>query len=76
MAYFKFYNIQLLPMDTTTTKEVGVDGYCKLFSAVGDKIAEIREKGLKLSSIAVKMRGEMYFAPFSVTLLEYPSDDT
>ena len=75
MAYFKFYNIQLLPMDTTKTKEVGVDGYCQLFGAVGSKIAEIRKKSLKLSSIAVRMRGEMYFAPFSVTIKEYPGSD-
>ncbi|MEZ9525256.1 DUF4747 family protein [Enterovibrio norvegicus] len=74
MAYYKFYNIQLLPMDTRTTKEVGIDGYCNLFSNVGSKIAEIRKSGLKLSSIAVKMRGEMYFAPFSVTISEYPSE--
>ncbi|OEE61465.1 DUF4747 domain-containing protein [Enterovibrio norvegicus FF-454] len=75
MAYYKFYNIQLLPMDTRTTKEVGIDGYCNLFGNVGSKIAEIRKDGLKLSSIAVKMRGEMYFAPFSVSIKEYPSED-
>ncbi|EGR0100982.1 DUF4747 family protein [Vibrio vulnificus] len=75
MAYFKFYNIQLLPMDTKKTKEVGVDGYCQLFSAIGEQIAEIRKKGLKLSSIAARMRGEMYFAPFSVSIKEYPSED-
>lgn len=75
MAYFKFYNIQLLPMDTKKTKEVGVDGYCKLFNAIGEQISEIRHKGLKLSSIATKMRGEMYFAPFSVTIKEYPSSN-
>ncbi|MEK2130796.1 hypothetical protein WOB94_18995 [Vibrio parahaemolyticus] len=75
MAYFKFYNIQLLPMDTKKTAEVGVDGYCRLFGAIGDQIAKIRKKGLKLSSIAARMRGEMYFAPFSVSIKEYPSED-
>lgn len=75
MALFKFYNIQLLPMDTKKTKEVGVEGYCKLFNALGDQIDVVRSKGSKLSSIAAKMRGEMYFAPYSVTIKEYPSDD-
>lgn len=75
MAYYKFYNIQLLPMDTKSTKEVGVDGYCKLFSAVSEQIAKVRKQKIKLSSIAVRMHGDMYFAPFSATILDYPSED-
>lgn len=75
MAIFKFYNIQLLPMDTSKTSEVGVEGYCSLFSAIGTQIAEVRKKGFKLSSIAARMHGEMYFAPFSVTIKDYPSND-
>ncbi|PQJ65764.1 DUF4747 domain-containing protein [Vibrio jasicida] len=76
MAYFKFYNIQLLPMDTRRTDEVGVDGYCELFSVLGEQISDVRSRGLKLSSIAARMRGEMYFAPFSITIKDYPSDNS
>ncbi|MCD9474080.1 DUF4747 family protein [Photobacterium phosphoreum] len=75
MAYFKFYNIQLLPMDTVKTSEVGIEGYCQLFEAIGAQIAEVRKQGCKLSSIAIKMRGELYFAPFSVTIKDYPNDN-
>lgn len=75
MAMFKFYNVQLLPMDSATTSEVGHDGYCRLFKALESQIAYVRANGLKLSSIAVQMRGEMYFAPFSVNDREYASDD-
>lgn len=75
MAIFKFYNVQLLPMDTSKVKEVGAEGYCKLFAALSQQILEMREKKRKLGSIAVSMRGEMYFAPFSVTEKEFASDD-
>lgn len=75
MAYFKFYNIQLLPMNTSTTNEIGAAGYCRLFSQIRDEIDNIRERKFKLSSLAVKMRGEMFFAPFSVTIKEYPSEE-
>ncbi|ELK2076963.1 DUF4747 family protein [Vibrio alginolyticus] len=75
MAIFKFYNIQLLPLDTSSTDEVGQDGYCKLFNAVEKQIQTVRSKGLKLSSMAVKMRGDMYFAPFSITEKEYANEN-
>lgn len=75
MAIFKFYNIQVLPMDTTNTKEIGAEGYCKVFGALGNQIQTVRADGHKLASIAVKMRGDMYFAPFSVTEKEYASED-
>lgn len=70
MAIYKFYNVQLLPIDKSVS-EVGVDGYCRLFEGVKSLILECKEKKRKLSSIATKMRGEMFFAPFSVTLYEY-----
>ena len=74
MAIFKFYNIQLLPMNKKID-EVGDEGYCKLFNAIKTQINETKEKGHRLSSMAIKMKGEMFFAPYSVTIKEYASDD-
>ncbi|WP_447879266.1 DUF4747 family protein [Serratia fonticola] len=71
MAIYKFYNIQLLPIETGV-KEVGHEGYCRLFQSVSDLVKECKEKRYKLSSIAVSMRGDMFFAPFDVTIFEYP----
>ncbi len=75
MAIFKFYNIQLLPLDSNATDEVGQDGYCKLFNALSNQIQSVKVAESKLSSIAVRMRGDMYFAPFSVTEKEYASEN-
>lgn len=74
MAIYKFYNVQLLPI-AKSVSEVGVNGYCRLFEALGALIDDSKAKHRKLSSIAVKMRGEMYFAPFSVTVHEYDKTD-
>jgi hypothetical protein len=71
MAIYKFYNIQLLPIEAGVN-EVGYEGYCRLFQSVSDLVNESKEKRHKLSSIAVSMRGDMFFAPFDVTIYEYP----
>lgn len=74
MAIFKFYNVQLLPIKNGV-EEVGQDGYCRLFESVQDLIGESKAKSRKLSSIAVKMRGEMYFAPFAVSVFEFDQEN-
>ncbi|MCC8367990.1 DUF4747 family protein [Xenorhabdus sp. PB61.4] len=75
MATYKFYNVQLLPIENQTIKEVGPEGYCRLFEAMNMQIRENREKKLKLSSISMPMKGGMFFAPFSVSFYEYPDDN-
>lgn len=74
MAIYKFYNVQLLPIKKGI-KEVGQDGYCRLFESVSDLIEECKYRRFPLSSVAVKMRGDMFFAPFSVTVYEYDKKD-
>lgn len=74
MAIYKFYNIQLLPVEKDV-KEVGHEGYSRLFKSVGDLVKTCKDNQHKLSSIAVAMRGDMFFAPFSVTEFEYPGLD-
>ncbi|MDE1495705.1 DUF4747 family protein [Xenorhabdus bovienii] len=75
MAIYKFYNIQLLPVDNKEYSEVGADGYCKLFESLGRQTEVTKEQQAKLSSIAVKMRGGMFFAPFSSSVRGYPAGD-
>ncbi len=75
MAIFKFYNIQLLPIDTKHIDEVGAEGYCQLFNSLGNQAKTARVEGKKLTSIAISMRGEMYFSPFSLETKEYASED-
>lgn len=74
MATFKFYNIQLLPTEFKTVKEVGATGYCKLFNSINKKVQEVKQSGDKLSSIAAELRGDMYFSIYSATEISY--DDT
>jgi len=66
MAIYKFYNVQLLPLDTEKTDFAGVEGYCKLFEKLNEQLLIVKEEKLGLASIAVKMAGEMKFAPFSI----------
>ncbi|HEI8461866.1 TPA: DUF4747 family protein [Morganella morganii] len=74
MATFKFYNIQLLPMDRKKSSEVGVVGYCRLFSSVEKQLDTLRNEKKKLSSIAASLMGDMYFSAYSSSAYSYPSD--
>ncbi len=73
MAIYKFYNIQLLPINTKEIPEVGEEGYCKLFEFLSAQIQEYKNNSYKISSIAVAMRGDMLFAPFSVSTFDIPA---
>lgn len=42
MAIYKFYNIQMLPINTDVGN-IGAEGYCRLFQSVSDMIDEIKE---------------------------------
>lgn len=72
MAVFKFYNIQLLPTNNNEVKEVGSNGYCKLFAALQSSLNETKEKKYPLSAIAAPMQRDMFFAPYSIDIKEYP----
>jgi Domain of unknown function (DUF4747) len=65
MASFRLYNIQLLPLDTAKTPEVGEQGYRKLFSLLREfSLAVHKTKALAESSY--KLPHDTYFAPFTV----------
>ncbi|WP_062389429.1 DUF4747 family protein [Pseudomonas abietaniphila] len=64
MASFIVYNIQLLPANTSNTKEVGADGYKKLFEGLHKRtIQAFKQK--KLSDISYVLAPDTYFAPRS-----------
>ncbi|MCL0015887.1 DUF4747 family protein [Providencia rettgeri] len=75
MATFKFYNIQLLPMDRKKDSEVGVTGYCQLFKSVEKQLEGLREEKQKLSSISAKLIGDMFFSTFSASTYSYPAEE-
>ncbi|WBA13866.1 DUF4747 family protein [Salinivibrio proteolyticus] len=74
MAIFKFYNIQLLPIDKQSS-EVGSEGYCKLFKSVADLVDQTRANKDRLSAIGVGLSGGLFFSPFHVELVEFKDLD-
>lgn len=65
MASFRLYNIQLLPLDTAKTSEVGVAGYRKFFTHLcAASLAAHKAKTLVDSSF--KLPHDTYFAPFAI----------
>lgn len=65
MAKFLQYNIQLLPLDTKKTPEVGIDGYKKLFEYLStDTSAAFKNK--KMASQAMALINDTYICPFTV----------
>lgn len=65
MANFRQYNIQLLPLDTKKTKEVGVDGYKKLFEYLSvDTTTAYKNK--KMADQAKALINDTFICPFVV----------
>ncbi|WP_426763301.1 DUF4747 family protein [Hafnia paralvei] len=67
MAIYKFYNIQVLPLDTTSNKNIGEGGYVKVFERLSREAKKART-GKRLTSMASKLKGQMYFCPFEITV--------
>lgn len=65
MASFRVYNIQLLPLDTKKTPEVGVDGYKKLFDQLADVFVNAH-KNKTLVENSYKLANDTYFSPFVI----------
>lgn len=65
MSSFRLYNIQLLPLDTNITQEVGVEGYRKLFYEL-----EVVRKAAHLSKTVVdysyQLPHDTYFTAFAI----------
>lgn len=65
MGWFKYYNIQLLPLDSGKTGMVGVDGYRKLLLGLRESLSKARRRK-NLESIAAPLRNDMFIVPFQV----------
>ncbi|ERL02483.1 hypothetical protein O999_18720 [Pseudomonas putida LF54] len=64
MASFIVYNIQLLPANTRNTKEVGVEGYKRLFEKLHQRTVQAF-KNKKLTDMSFHLGADTYFAPRS-----------
>ena len=65
MASFRLYNIQLLPLDTNRTPEVGVTGYKKLL----EELEEVRKAVHATKTLvehSYQLPNDTYFAAFTI----------
>lgn len=65
MASFRLYNIQLLPLDTSTTPEVGTTGYRNLFSLLREASKTARQEKTVIEN-SFKLPHDTYFTPFTI----------
>lgn len=65
MASFRLFNVQLLPLDTATTPEVGLEGYQRLLATLKDGI-ESAQRLKTLAEQSYKLPHDTHFAPFVV----------
>jgi hypothetical protein len=65
MASFRLYNIQLLPLDTHRTPEVGEAGYKKLFEQL-EAARKAAHTTKTLVESSYKLPHDTYFAPFTI----------
>lgn len=69
MSKFLVFNLQLLPLDSSTTEEVGVNGYIRLFQELNKSVVQVfKEKSLTKSGF--RLINDTYFAPLHTTIVE------
>ncbi|ELP3388005.1 DUF4747 family protein [Vibrio cholerae] len=64
MASFKYYNVQILPLENNG-KMIGVEGYKSIFTSLKDKVDEYLEKK-NLLGISHNLRNDFFLSPESV----------
>lgn len=65
MATFRQYNVQLLPLDTHATKEVGIEGYKRLFELLKSRTVEAY-KHKRMAEEAKPLANDTFICPFVV----------
>lgn len=69
MAVFKFYNVQLLAIDTDTHGEVGKEGYKRLFQSLAARMQSAKDE-MALEKVSGSLVNDFYFAPFHIEIKE------
>ncbi|MBB5321173.1 DUF4747 family protein [Marinobacter oulmenensis] len=69
MAVFKFYNLQLLALDTDSHGEVGKEGYRRLFQNLATRMQSAKDD-MALERVSGSLVNDFYFAPFEVEIKE------
>lgn len=69
MAVFKYYNVQLLAIDTTEHGEVGADGYKQVFASLRSRVIGAKRKR-QIETVAGQLRNDFHFAPFEITVMD------
>ncbi len=69
MAVFKYYNVQLLSIDTEQYGEVGANGYKTLFTNLRSKVIGAK-RSRAIETIAGRLQNDFHFAPFEITVLD------
>lgn len=69
MAKFRQYNIQLLPLDTKATSEVGIAGYRKLFELLKNQTAK-SYKTKRMAEEAKPLINDTFICPFVIHVEE------
>lgn len=65
MSAFRIYNIQLLPLDTNKTEEVGTDGYLRLFELLNKHISDkIKQK--EIINYSDTLVNDTFICPFTI----------
>lgn len=65
MASFRLYNVQLLPLDTNRTPEVGVTGYKKLFEEL-ERVRQATHAAKTLVESSYQLANDTYFAAYTI----------
>nr|WP_163558793.1 DUF4747 family protein [Halomonas sp. NO4] len=69
MAVFKYYNIQLLPLDSGVTTEIGENGYKKFFEGLKEKLSHAKSKK-EIELVSSALANNYYLCPFSIDVKE------
>lgn len=69
MAVFKYYNVQLLAVDTQKFGEVGAEGYKQVFSDLRSRVIGAK-RARAIENVAGRLRNDFHFAPFEVNALD------
>lgn len=69
MAVFKYYNIQLLPLDSGVISEVGEIGYKNIFERLKKKLSHAKSNK-EIELVSSSLANNYYLCPFSVDIEE------